>query len=350
MTGTMRSNTMMTITDYDEIGAVLRDPTTFSSGVMAPADPVLLGADPPVHARARRALVRALSPARIMALSADVEAIADDLVADVDRRRGGDLVADLAIPLPIQIMARIFGADEPDWSRFRRWAVAVIARGSGGAVDRADDELDRDLADLDEWLGGGSEERSGDGRGVIGLMKEGPEGLNQQDAASVAKLLIVAGTETTTHLIGSAAMELVYGNVGRMPARSVDIEAVIDSTLWRVPPVQRIYRVAARDAVIDGHRVETGTVVSLELERANAERWAARDVRIEGSPHLAFGAGPHRCPGAALAMMEATIALRSLTTRLPRLTPAEGRDAIPMARSGQLAGPARLLVAVANAV
>ena len=344
----IRANVMMRITDSDEIAAVLRDPTIFSSGVMAAADSVLLGADPPAHTRARRAVVRALSPSRVMALSADVETIADDLVAGVSRRGGGDLVGDLAIPLPIQIMARLFDADETDQAKFRRWALAVIARGSGGPVDRTPLELDRDLAELDEWLGARSEDGwSEDGRcGIVGILRGGPEPLNRREASSVAKLLIVAGSETTTHLIGSAMMELAYGRVHGASAGSVDVEGVISKTLWRAPPVQRIYRVATREALISGRLVETGTVLALELEEANAKRWAATDGRIEGARHLSFGAGPHRCPGAALAMIEATIALRALMKRLPRLTPIEERESVPIARSAQLAGPARLQVRV----
>jgi cytochrome P450 len=177
----------------------------------------------------------------------------------------------------------------------------------------------------------------------LSSLLHGRDPLTRQEAISVARLLLVAGTETTTHLIATATLaSLAASSPDRKGRTSADF---IRAALRQHPPVRLVHRVVTTASVVDDHRLEAGDVVEVNLEAAIRARGHGEHAE-RLTTELAFGAGPHRCPGAHLAVLEATIALDAVRARLPSLRLAEDVERIPWIASDRLSAPARLLVTV----
>ena len=339
---------------YDDVVSVLRRPEVFSSAVMAPADPVLLGADPPGHDRARAVVRAALSRDHLARVEALAATIAARLVEPIARAGGGDVVGALAGPLPIEVLAALLGVTGSRLEDFRRWSRAVIAVGTGAPV-ATDADPARTVAELERFLAAELEQRAaGPADDVLAALVRGePRGaLPAHEALSVAKLLLVAGTETTTSLIANTVVSLLR-HPDALAAVQRDhalISAALEETLRYESPVQFVYRLTREDTDL-GTAIPAGAVVMAMVGSANRDerRFADPDVfRLDrpASRHLAFGVGPHACLGALLARAEARAALHALLRVAPALTAAEDLDDLAWAPSMQLRGPERLHVAL----
>ena len=176
--------------------------------------------------------------------------------------------------------------------------------------------------------------------------------LAADEALTVAKLLLVAGTETTTNLIANTVVSLLR-HPGALAAVQRDhalISAALEETLRYESPVQFVYRLTREDTEL-GTAIPAGAVVMAMVGSANRDerRFANPDVfRLDrpAARHLAFGVGPHACLGALLARAEARAALHALLRVAPALTAAEDLDDLAWAPSMQLRGPERLRVAL----
>jgi cytochrome P450 len=337
---------------YRDVAAVLGSPATFSSSVMAPADPVLLGADPPQHPRSRSIVRAALSRGRIAGLEARAATIADDLVGRMVQVGHADVVRDLAEPLPIEITAALLGVGGPHLVDFRRWSRAVVLLGTGAAAstDRGLPEL---VADLEQFLMAELEGRrarpTGDLMGALVAGSPDRSRLSAEQALSVAKLLLIAGIETTTNLIANAVLSLLRHPQLLAAVRRNDalVPAVLEETLRYESPVQFVYRLARDNAEVGGTPVRRGTVVMAVIGSANRDEQEFTEpatFRLDRRPnrHMAFGTGPHACLGAQLARAEARAALRALVRAAPGLVAEQDIDDVEWAPSTQLRGPSRL--------
>lgn len=335
---------------YDDVEAVLNSPGVFSSSVLSTSDGTLLGADPPAHARARRIVTRALSQS-LRGIEERVQAIAAGLLDRAAGRPAPELIADLAAPLPVNVMAQLLGLPSDDVAALTRWRQTVVARSSssgpdhspaiGGTGDTADSLLRAAI----------SQRLAEPGEDLIGaLLHPGRDHLSPDEALSVCKLLLVAGTETTTGLIGNCALALMRlpGELAGLRSDPSRAAAIVEETLRYEPPVQFVLRAATRDADIAGRVIPGRSHVLAVLASANRdETRIAEPERFDSSrasKHLAFGAGAHRCPGAWLARLEARTAICGLVQRnLLDVAPPSG--SVEMAMSVQLRGPARVPLA-----
>ncbi len=339
------------VTRYSSVVQALKRPDVFSSTVMAQADPTLLGADPPAHTRVRRIINPGFSPSRIAALEPRIRAITTELIGRILLRGEGELIADLAVPLPAKVIAEILGIDPERYDVFKRWSDAVILRATGNPRADRYDNSSRDNAEFHQFFAGlAGEQRDGlpgDGGLMSALARD--QTLNSLELLHVGRLLLAAGNETTTNLIGNALLallrhpsefELVLADLTLLPV-------VIDETLRYDAPVQILRRLVTRDVEVDGTMIPAGSIVVPLLGAAN------RDEEIFPNPdrfdparqtrgHVAFGTGPHYCLGAHLARLEAKIALEAVVTHLRNLRPKD--DQVARANSMQLRGLARLPV------
>jgi hypothetical protein len=335
---------VVVVSRYDDARRVLCDTEGFSSAPMRAADPVILGADPPAHARARSILQRALAPARHPSAAETIRALAAARVTAMARRRRPDVVCDLAAPLPLEVLARLLGLPRSRTGAARRWAEAMMWSSLGQVTEaRA-----AALAEADAFLGRILLSRTQRPRDDL---LSALVAMGSARARSVARLLLVAGTETTTHLIGNAVVALLrrpelLARARRSPRA---LARVIDEVLRHESPVQFVQRLSRRATVVGGATVPAGAQVMVLLGAANRDD--ARFQRAaELSPararreHLAFGAGPHRCPGAWLARREAAIAIGALLDAAPDLRAAQALDALPQVPWPQLRGPSTLPV------
>jgi cytochrome P450 len=363
---------MWAVSRHPDVGFALKRHDLFSSSIKAdrsnhdglPADEALLSADPPAHTGLRKRVERSFTPRRVRALEGRMRALADELAAAFPARGPVDVVAALAAPLPVIVIAELLGVDPSAHDQFKHWADAVIARGTGRAVAperRA--ALDATVAELKAFLGDAIEaRRRAPGEDLLSALvradqgEEAGTGLSPQQALNFAVLLLLGGSETTTNLIGNVlralfALELVDpGTLDRLRADGALVDAALEETLRYDAPVQAILRRTTQDVLLAGQAIPAGATVMLLLGAANRDsrvfedadrfRLDRRDVK-----HLAFGVGPHYCLGATLARLEARAALDALLARRA-LRPVDAPSAVELVDSFVLRGPRALRVEV----
>ncbi|WP_433801458.1 cytochrome P450 [Actinomycetospora sp. CA-084318] len=321
--------------------------------LLEPVDLSLLGLDAPDHTRLRRLAQPTFAPRRLERYREIAETVTTDLLDRAAARGRFDLVHDLAAPLPITVIARLLAIPEVDADRFAAWGRAL-----GGALDGVRSvgharELARTTAEaraLFESLV--SRRRVDPGEDVVsqlvGALDAGS--MTIDELVSLAQLLLVAGFETTTNLVGNAvrAMQSTPGQWEALVADPGLAAGAVEETLRFDPPVQLTARIAHEDVEIDGVRLRRDSGVLVLLAAAGRDPEAHPDpdrfdlAREQTTPHLAFSGGAHYCLGAALARLEGEVALRLLAERLPGLH-AAGR-AVPKTAT-VLRGPRRFPVA-----
>ncbi len=296
----------------------------------------LVAVDPPAHTELRKVVNRGFTPRRISAWDDRIGAIVRELVDAA----GDDLdvVTGLAAPLPVQVIAEMVGADPSEAHRFRAWADAMTKMMSGSAragdVDRSGMAAAIELnAHLTDCVRQRQHAPTDDLLGTL-LAARDAEVLSDGEAVGFAALLLFAGTETTTNLIGNAVWALAQHR-DQLDAVVDDpglVSAVIEETLRWESPVQYVFRRATRDLVLHDTEIPCDATVTLLIAAANrdprrfgddADRF---DATRSASGHLAFGFGPHFCLGAALARSETALALEAVLPRVAQARSIEGGD------------------------
>ena len=323
------------ISRHDDVFAALTQPEVFSSRVgPVGMGSTLLGADPPAHTRVRRIVQRSFTLARINALEELIRSRAEELVQRAGRRGRFELVADLAAQIPLAVIARILGVDAARHEDLRRWSDAMLHAHATGIA-----ECRRHLT---QTLASGS---------ALLSATDGAEQLGPEELIDVGMLLVIAGIETTTNLIGNALLVLTLQPAlqTRLRASPQLVAPFIEEVLRYDAPVQRKLRIATRATDVAGVRIPGGARVEVLLGSANRDEGKFPDAErflIEREPnrHLAFGAGPHFCLGAQLARLEASAVLEALL-RLPPLRRASPDARVEFIPSFSVRGPQRLELA-----
>ena len=290
----------------------------------------LVTLDPPRHDAMRSIVNRGFSPRRIAAWEPRARQIVAEQLRDLDTRESFDVVDHLAIPLPLQIISEMLGVEVERRADFKRWSDAVIAIATGSAkLDPFESGLLDAFGELFGYLRGAVRARRKSPRDdLISLLVDPAQDgvLSELDMVQFVVLLLVAGNETTTNLIGNAVNALIDhpDALARVAADPSLVPALIEETLRYDAPIQLAFRTATRDVDLAGTRIPKGSLVAVLL--ASANRDAARfespdrfDLDRDARGHLAFGWGVHFCLGSSLARLEARVALEALAPELPRL-------------------------------
>jgi cytochrome P450 len=291
----------------------------------------LIAEDGERHSAMRAIVNRGFTPRRI----AQWEARAIELVAGcMQKLRSGspfDLVEDLAIPLPVGIIAEMLGVEPSRRRDFKRWSDTVIDMATGpGRAERFSPRIVDTIVELARYMRAVAEDRkrrpADDLVSVIVAEQEGETALTIREVIQFAMLLLVAGNETTTNLIGNAVTALLDhpDQLARVVADPSLLPAAIEETLRWDAPVQIVFRTATQDVEIAGTKIPKGAYVAPLLGSANRDERRFPDpdrfdVTRDPQGHVAFGFGKHFCLGASLARMEARVALEALAPELPRL-------------------------------
>ena len=309
--------------------------------------------DPPDHTRLRRLVSKAFTPRVVERLGALVEQLTTDLLDDAAARGRLELVADLAHPLPVAVISQLLGVPPGDHVRFAGWS-EVLARSLDDTLSAGSpDEVAERRRAVDEFralFGALTEQRRAQPQDdlLTALVAAEDDGdrLSADELVSTAMLLLIAGHETTVSLISNGMLALLADQ--RRPAQIAADPAyaagVVEEVLRLDPPVQMTMRIPLEDFEVPGGTVQAGGTVVLLLAAAGRDPQQHRDplrfdpARTTG--HLAFSAGPHYCLGAALARLEARIALTALSRRL--VAPQLGR--LDYRANRVLRGPAHLEV------
>jgi cytochrome P450 len=344
------------VTRFADVERVLRSPDEFSSTIMRGADRALLGQDPPAHTSVRKIAARAFGKMQTRALEERIRTTALSLVRGFVQAGGGDFVRDVAVELPVRIIAHLLGIDEERLPEFKSWSEAVVLGASGMIPPGREAEIRRRLDDFDHFFAELiCRRRDQPGDDVVSALLQTPEidPLEERDVRSLAKLLLIAGNETTTNLMANAviAMFSVRGMQARLRDEPRLCSAWVEETLRFDAPVQIILRQPQLDVEIEGVLVPRGQVVAAVLGSANRDERHHPEPEVfrldRTEPHLGFGAGPHFCLGSSLARLEATIGLSILLEETQHIEASESIADIPRMAALQLRGPQRLRIAVA---
>lgn len=352
---------------YEDVSRVLTDYAVFSSesrGAEGQRDPspfaaTMIGNDPPRHRQLRGLVSQAFTPRAMEELRPRITAITRDLLAAVRTRGTMDVIHDLAYPLPVTVIAEMLGVPIERQEDFKRWSDAIVSVQLTGASDA--DTLARQRqfgAAMQEMFGYFSgllvyrREHPGDDL-VSGLLTAQLDGqhLTEMELIGFCILLLVAGNETTTNLIGNAIYCLdahpdALVQVQRQPELTPNL---IEEVLRYLPPVWDMARTVKSDAEIGGKHIPVGAHIVAWIVSANrdADQYPDPDrfdITRKPNRHLAFGHGIHTCIGAPLARLEAGIALPMMLSQLPDLRRIPG-EPVETIRSGIVFGAQRLPVA-----
>jgi len=322
---------------YHDVYTALRDHETFSSespvaGQFGPPL-VLIQDDPPRHTRFRRIVNKAFTLKRVEALEPWITKIAYELLDDIDKKET-DMVDAFTVPLPMRVIARLMGIPEEDYATFKRWSDAFLSTVGADRNDRM-----QNVQDMVAYFGQMAAARRAQGADdlITALVEAEIEGESLQDweILGFCILLLIAGNETTTNLLGNILNLLVDRPELWQQLRDDRslVETVIEETLRYESPVQRLFRTATHDLEFSGVKITKGDRVTIFYGAANRdpEEFPNPDeFRLDRGlrNHVAFGMGIHYCLGAPLARAEARISLNAFLDRFPHIT----RGAAPALR------------------
>ena len=292
--------------------------------------------DPPGHTRLRSPFVSAFQPRIIQQLRPGIEAAAAELLDRVEPKGGMDLIADYAFPLPILVIGELFGIPAADRPLLRRWAPDLVVALDMGADQAAVERGAKAVRQFSSYLKGLIKRRRHEPcDDLLSLLANDPESrLEEEELVANCILLLVAGHETTAHLIGNGVLALLQHPDQWDLLRQNRVQTVdaVEELLRYDTSNQLVFRLALQDLEIDGHAVAAGEHVCLVQGAANRDPAVypdpeRLDLRRTDFRHLSFGQGIHFCLGAALARLELEIAFGTLAARLPglRLTSDETR-------------------------
>jgi cytochrome P450 len=315
----------------------------------------LLSEDPPRHTEMRNLVNRGFTPRRIAMWEPRVHEFAREYLNEMRHAAEIDLMAALAMPLPVRVICEILGVEPERRDDFKKWSDRVIAgtTGSTRTVDPLTSGFADAMRELAEYIRGVTAQRteqpSDDLISVLIAAHDGA-GLSAAEMTMFVLLLLVAGNETTTNLIGNATNALLShpSQLARVTADRSLVPSWIEETLRWDGPVQFVIRRTTADVEVAGGRIPANAHVIAILGSANRDErhWgptaAQFDVTRNPQGHLAFGFGNHFCLGAALARLEARIALEAMLDELPRRERSEPR--VEHIDSFMIRGPKRFLL------
>ncbi len=294
-----------------------------------PEERSMLASDPPDHTRLRGLVNRAFTPRRIEALAGRIEAIAEELLDRVGSSAEFDLMRALAGPLPVMLIAELLGIPVQDHQQLRDWSNALVVLIDGSSEPASIAAAGRAQRELRDYLRGAialRREPRDDLLSALIAARDERDALSDSELIATCRLLLIAGHETTTNLIGNGVAALLEhrAELAALRADPGLLRSAVEELLRYDGPVQATRRITKEPLEIDGVTIPAKSVVVLLLGAANRDPDVFADpdrldLARDPNPHLAFGHGIHSCLGAPLARLEGRIALRSLLGRFPRL-------------------------------
>lgn len=334
-------------TRHADIREISRNPELFSSEPKGPWHVAELrfsmqAMDGKPHLRHRNVVSKAFTPRMVSMLAERATRYADDAIDALAGRRSADFVSDLAVPVPMGIIADMIGVADGDLGRFREWSDAVIGGTAIGGDSQTLTTAGRLIGELQDYIAGKVAERRAEPRndilskiiaaGDAGLLEDLPDGIetstrfDPDEIKDMAFFLLIAGNETTRNAISQGMLTLLQHpeERARLAADPSLWATAADEILRWTTPVRAMRRVARRDTTLRGQPIREGESVVMVYASANRDEDVFDEphrFRVDRTPndHLSLGFGPHYCLGANLAKMEIKAALSRILERMPEL-------------------------------
>ncbi|WP_224367923.1 cytochrome P450 [Hyalangium versicolor] len=333
------------ITRYEDCLTALKDTQRFSSEVYGATIPSFLSdvpmghailgksmvsMDPPAHTKLRSLVSRAFGGPSMSRIEARIRSLSEELATNVARKGEVEFISEFALPLPAFVIGDLLGLDRSLHTHFKRWMDDVISAMSGVHTPETVGGIRESFREMERYMSEVLEARRREPRDdmVSELIRAEVDGkaLNDQELLAFCGLLLLAGLETTVHLLGNTMITLssrpeVFQRVRAQPAR---IPQLIEEVLRFEPSVHGVFRRAQTDIALSGATIPKGAMVYLMLAAAGRDPHQFPepdrfDIDREKSGGLTFGYGVHFCLGAALARMEARLGLEALFSKVSGL-------------------------------
>ena len=300
-----------------------------SNGLSIPLvdQPAMLNRDPPDHTRLRKLVAAGFVQTYIQSLAPMIESLVDELLDEVAGEDDIDVMASLAQPLPAMVIAEMMGVPAADRSLFQGWSEALIG---ATMIDRPEliEKAARAAEEMRQYLSGLVEEKETfPGQDFISMLLEAEQDddrLTRDELISNCVLLLTAGHETTTRLIGNGLYTLLHHPEQLQLLRDDPslMENAIEEMLRYESPIQITVRFVAENFEFLGYSFRKNQMILVGIGSANRDPVANEnpeefDILRKPVKHIAFGYGTHLCLGIALARLEARIAFRKLLGRFP---------------------------------
>jgi len=328
-------------TRYADVDAILRDQKRFSNDprqrqrtraarptptVDNPGGQSMLFVDPPEHTRLRALVNKAFTPQAIATLTPRIQAIVQELLDQIPEPSHFDLIDTLAYPLPVIVMAELLGIPPQDRAQFKYWSDRRARVLEPTITPREIQEANRAARELDEYFRGVIKARRLEPRddliSRLVATEEAGDKLTLDELLVMLRLLLIAGNETTTNLIGNGMLALLRhpDQLQQLRAHPDLIDTAVEEMLRYDTAVQLDFRTALEDVEIGRQRITKGQGIMLLLGAANHDPDMFHapeqfDITRREASHLSFGRGVHHCLGAPLARTEARLAFTGLLER-----------------------------------
>jgi cytochrome P450 len=313
----------------------------------------MVSVDEPDHSRLRGLVSKAFTPRFIESLRPHIQDIADELLNRVQPKGEMDLVHDYGYPLPINVISDMLGVPKENRGRIREWS-DMLAGGDPSGHDASGAAKYRAFSDyVVQLIASKRQHQQDDLISQLIQIEEAGDHLSQDELLAMVSLLIFAGHETTSNLIGIGTLMLLDNpeQLAKLKADLSLVSSTVEELLrYNGPVTTPAPRFATEDVEMDGQLIRRGDMVLVALAAANRdERQFTNpdelDIARSLNRHIAFGQGIHYCLGAPLARLEGEIAFTTLLRRMPNIHLSVPRDIITWRDSFSLRGLKSLPVA-----
>jgi pimeloyl-[acyl-carrier protein] synthase len=294
-------------------------------------NPSMLKLDPPDHSRIRKLVQYGFTNRYITSLEPEIKKIVEDCLDKVHNQDSFDLIEDLAKPLPAIVIAKMMGLPNEDLDQFQAWSEDLLV-GVGGIgtskedIKKSGDAYEALIRYFEEIILSRKNSPGDDFIGKLIQAEESGDKLNIKEMYGTCLLLLIAGHETTTRLIGNGMFTL-FNHLDQMNHLQNNFELIpnaIEEMLRYEPPVHATVRFVENEMIYNEKIYKRGTPFAVSIAGANRDPEANEnpnefDITREDIKHISFGYGPHMCIGASLARIESRIAFETIFDRFSKL-------------------------------
>jgi cytochrome P450 len=322
------------LTDHDTFTGVKPDiPWINQQFEIFRGAPILQNSDPPVHTRLRRVIGKAFTPRMIASMEPQIQQVTDELFDAASARGELEVMADIANALPVIVIAEILGVPRDEYAKFKSWCDGFVA----GQTNPPGMPVPAETHDANEALRAYFAEeiekrKRSPANDLLSVMvaaeEAGDETLTPDELLAFVVLLLIAGNETTTNLVGNGMLALARNpdQLARLRSDPALMPKAIEEMMRYDPPIHVSLALPAvrKPVEIGGVRLEPGTLMFVILAAANRDPARFRDpdkfdITRDPNPHLSFGEGIHHCLGAPLARLEGRVVFNTALKKFPQL-------------------------------